>query len=382
VVVKRNVTAGPIAKGFSNGVSTGQEVMPGVTEEIETFNHNLKLLGASDCGGPFILHRDAWGHEFSKAPPGQFAGSDFIPSGGYQAGHVAEPSNVEQLTQGATAISRSIPTIPTVASLVTLSETMRDGIPSAPGVQAWKEGTLRARSAGSEYLNVEFGWLPLVNDMRKFAKVVKSHSEILSDLRNGSGRLTRVGYGFPSWSDSGSFDGVMLLYLPGNNGVSLATTFVWTYYQQKRTWFKGAFKYHLPESTTQAGKMALYASYADKLLGLKPDPSTFWNAAPWTWALDWFGNTGDVLTNISELGQNGLALVYGYLMNFGQTKETWNLAAKQGFGPARRTHLREYKMRIPANPYGFGVSNAGLNLQQKATIVALGLTGGRGGSKG
>jgi len=382
VSIKSRNTIGAIAKGYTNGVYTGQSIMPGFSETIESVNHNLNLLGVRDCGGPMYLTRDNWEYQFSACTSGQFRGSDFVPSGGVTTSHTGVESDSSLNTKGATAISRSIPTIPTVNSLVALSELMRDGVPSVPGIEAWRDGTYRAKNAGSEYLNVEFGWVPLVNDMRSFAKVVKSHSEILSELERGSGHMTRVGYGFPGSSSSDFSSGSMLLYKGGNTGVSTTTSYNYTYYKQSRVWFKGAFKYHLPASSTQAGKMALYASYADKLLGIKPTPSTFWNAAPWTWALDWFGNTGDVLTNISELGQNGLALAYGYIMSFGQTKELWSCAAKTGFGPASKTRTREFKKRLPANPYGFGVSDLTLSLSQKATLVALGLTHGRGGGKG
>jgi hypothetical protein len=383
VVRKIRTTAGPTAIGLNNGVQVGQSIMPGVSERIDTVSHNLRLLGVADCGGPMILVRDNWEYSFLRCLSGTFRGSDYVLTGGSSTSHAGEPSDSSLNTQGATAISRSIPTAPTLNSLVALSELMRDGVPSAPGVQAWRDGTMRAKSAGSEYLNVEFGWVPLVNDMRNFAKVVKSHSEILSDLENGSGKLTRVGYGFPGSASSNYSTGTTSAYRGGNTGISVAVTYNYTYYKQSRTWFKGAFKYHLPASSTQAGKMAKYASYADKLLGIKPTPSTFWNAAPWTWALDWFGNTGDVLTNISELGQDGLALVYGYIMAFGQTKELWSSPGKEGIlGPGSRTRTREFKKRLPANPYGFGVTDAMLSLNQKATLVALGLTKGRGGSKG
>jgi hypothetical protein len=378
MVRKIRTTAGAVAKGYTNGNYTGQSIMPGVSERIDTVSHNLSSLGVADCGGPMILVRDNWEYSFSKCSIGQFSGSDFVPTGGASVSHTGEPSDSSLNTSGATAIARSIPTAPTFNSLVALSELMRDGVPSVPGIQAWRDGTLRAKNAGNEYLNVEFGWKPIVNDMRNFAKVVKSHSEILSELERGSGNLTRVGYSFPGSTSSGASAANIVLYKGGNTGVTTTTSVVHSWYKQNRTWFKGAFKYHLPASTTQAGKMAKYASQADKLLGLKPTPATFWNAAPWTWALDWFGNTGDVLTNISELGQDGLALVYGYIMSFGQTKEIWTCAAKTGFTASSKTRTREFKKRLPANPYGFGVTEALLTANQKATLVAIGISGGRG----
>jgi hypothetical protein len=144
-------------------------------------------------------------------------------------------------------------------------------------------------------------------------------------------------------------------------------------------YFKGAFKYLLPTPDSQIEKMKLYASYADKLLGVKLTPATVWNSSPWTWALDWFSNTGDIMTNISELGQDGLALVYGYMMSYAKTKEVITTAAVPGFTSASRTRERVFKKRLPANPYGFGITGLATSLEQKATVIALGLTRGRGG---
>jgi hypothetical protein len=265
--------------------------------------------------------------------------------------------------------------------MTAMRELMADGFPSAPGFQSWRDRTLRAKNAGGEYLNVEFGWLPLVSDMRTFAKSVNDHHKILSDLRAGSGKLSRVGYHFPSSSSFNSATGTAFCYFPGNSGFSTNVSATLVASQTIETWFSGAFEYYLPVSDSMVSKAQLYAEYAQKLLGVKPTPDAIWNSSPWTWGLDWFVNAGDVITNMSQLGQNGLVLKYGYIMSSCTTKSVLTTAAHPtafgGFTSGSVTHIQEWKKRLAANPYGFGVTDASLSAAQKAIVVALGLSRGK-----
>lgn len=383
MTLKSRSTAGPITVGYWDGVQVGIQLLPGSDESIETFGNNLSFLGSVDCGGPMLLRRQGWAYALGKwQPPIRWAGSDVIISGGPTSpvGHPEPPSNLELNTQGATAIAHTVPTAPVFNGLASMAEVAKDGIPSIVGVQSWREQTNVARKAGGEYLNVEYGWLPLVSDMRNFARAVKRHHSILSDLKAGSGKWTRDGYSFPSQTTFEAQGGTCFIYMASDSGKSAVANCNLITYQENRTWFKGAFSYVLPASDTQLGKAALYASYADKLLGVKPTPAAIWQATPWSWALDWFTNAGDVMTNISQLGQNGTVLEYGYMMSTCKTSYTINHAAGIYNTAGSRTLLREYKKRYPANPYGFGVTNESLTAAQVAIVAALGLShsGGKG----
>lgn len=382
MAVKSRIASGIHLTAYQDGAIIGTGTFGSSTESIETFSHDLSLLGSGlDVGGPMLLTRMRDTLSPSVSIAGWSRGSQFLPGniiGIDPLVNPVVPSNAVLYPQGATAISRSIPSTPVAQGLTFLTEAVKDGLPSLPGVQTWRDRTKNAKNAGDEYLNVEFGWLPLVSDMRNFAKAVKDHSKILNDYKAGSGKVTRVGYSFPSSTKSVAGTGNCFQSMPGAASnysyVSPANYFA---YQETKTWFKGAFSYHLPASDSQIGKAQLYAAYADKLLGIKPTPAAIWNASPWTWALDWFGNAGDVLANISALGQNGMVLNYGYLMTSSITRQTMTYAAhSDGFYTSAGTRevITEYKKRIGANPYGFGVSDSDLTAAQKAVIVALGLT--------
>jgi len=343
-------------------------------------------LGRVDCGGPWLLKRDTYIYSLGKCTGGKFKGSDVVISGGpATANHPDPPSDATEFVKGATAISRSIPTNPAFNATAAMLELMHDGVPAPSGVQTWQHQTHLANEAGGEYLNVQFGWLPLVSDMRNFAHAVKRHSQILNDFKAGSSKLTRVGYTFPSSTHVDAGNSTCFVYRGGNSGVSDSSGCSYYNYQESKSWFNGAFSYHIPASGSQLEKATRFAALADKLLGVKPDPSSIWKASPWTWALDWFTNAGDVMNNISALNQDGLVLKYGYLMSHSVTKEILTVPSGTGFSltswsAGQRTRIREFKKRTQANPYGFGVSYSGLSTKQKAIIAAMGLShsGGHG----
>ena len=139
-----------------------------------------------------------------------------------------------------------------------------------------------------------------------------------------------------------------------------------------QSWFSGAFRYHVPVDGDLLDKYAVFKSNASKLLGLRLTPDVVWNVQPWTWAADWFANTGDVLTNISNLGTDGLVMQYGYQMLHRRSESTtyFTRSGKSG----TYTSVLEQKRRIPASPYGFGLTFDGMTARQKAICAAIGIT--------
>ena len=143
-----------------------------------------------------------------------------------------------------------------------------------------------------------------------------------------------------------------------------------------QSWFSGAFRYHIPAGDDVVSKLKQHVSYADKLLGVRITPELMWNLAPWTWAADWFANTGDILHNISALGSDGLAMQYGYMMHSTNTYETASWKGNSGstkYGGSW-TRNKDMKMRLGASPYGFSLTWDGLSNRQLAIAAAIGAT--------
>jgi len=121
----------------------------------------------------------------------------------------------------------------------------------------------------------------------------------------------------------------------------------------------------------------------DRLYGVVPGIDTAWNAVPFSWLADYYGNMGDVMQNITAFAQDGLTLVYGYITSVTeiQGRYTWSYPVRlKGARNAwsSQTGSLEYSVRtirrIPANPFGFGPTGVPLTGRQKAIVAALGLS--------
>jgi len=123
---------------------------------------------------------------------------------------------------------------------------------------------------------------------------------------------------------------------------------------------------------------------ANHLFGVIPTPEVVWELTPWSWAVDWFTNVGDVMSNVSSFITDGLVLQYGYIMEhtrvFGEIVCTVppSQVGQYGLtgGVLKRTYVREYKTRIHADPYGFGIDDTTLTKRQLSILGALGLSKG------
>jgi hypothetical protein len=289
---------------------------------------------------------------------------------------------------GATAIARCKPTN-SVADLATfLGETMKDGLPAILGHQTWKAKTSRAKlhSSGGEFLNVQFGWLPMVSDIKKFSEAVRHANTVIEQFERDAGRVVRRQYRFPTNTQReeevitnqlgpffGSNFGMSLFY-----NSPLTGKIVRTRETVQRQWFSGAFTYYLPIGDDNRSSFSRNAHNAKKLFGIELTPNTLWELSPWSWAIDWFSNTGDVISNLTDSKTDGLVLRYGYIMEHTVVRDTYTLSESNLKGSDSKvppvTLVTETKKRRRANPFGFGISWDGLSPLQLAIAAALGIS--------
>lgn len=380
---------------------------------LDSLSHKAPYgAGDSDNGGPFFLTKDEYVcspavvNEPNNGSRPFYQGSVipkhilYVTEG---AGFAAQPTDASIIADGTTAIARTEPTNPAISLSTAIGELRNDGLPTILGSSYMLDVTKylrrsKARSvsknvakSGGEYLNVEFGWKPLISDVRKLAVAVRDSHEIIEQYRRNSDKKIRRRFEYPSvqstrlTTSSQGGAGVMYFYPGSGEGVANSATGAGTLYETylQRRWFSGAFRYHVPVSDDQLGKLAEWKSYSDKLLGQVLTPEVLWNLSPWTWAADWFTNTGDILHNISAMGHDGLVLQYGYSM--AETIRTafysGAMNGTSGWGgsyPCTKLHTVKSARRIPATPYGFGVDLNSLTAKQTAIVAALGLSrGGR-----
>lgn len=365
------------------------------TEYLYSQGHPFRRenLGGGDTGGEFF-HSKQWlttsaaevnlqgtrGGAVYRYQGPLFAVPSLAPSNLWTT--LGSPSRGYLNGLGATAIARSIPTNPCFDAAQFIGE-LHEGLPRAMGVSLWRDRALRARSAGGEYLNVEFGWKPLINDVQKFAHAVKRSHKVLTQYARDSGRKVRRRYSFPSSvttstvSDTNQpFPAVDTALWKNGNTVFPRTTSTTT---QVDTWFSGAFTYYLSVGSNSADRLDRHLQNANKLLGIRLTPDTLWELAPWSWAADWVGNVGDIAHNVSAFASDGLSMQYGYLM---QRKTVSITRTQTGVWPANyaspfnlvNTFGSETQSRIAASPFGFGLKFDTLSGRQQAIVGALGLS--------
>lgn len=286
---------------------------------------------------------------------------------------------------GATAISRCQPTNSVSDASTFLGELAKDGIPSLPGASLWESRVKAAVKAGDEFLNFAFGWSPLVRDVLKLSNAAKHADTVLAQYERDSGKMVRRRYYFPSTRETSettvATNKSALLAMGnygGNPGAPLGNV-VRKVETVRKQWFSGAFTYYLPSDYDSRKGLAEKAALADKLLGTSITPETLWQLAPWSWAVDWFSNAGDVISNMSAFSANGLVMRYGYMMEHIIVTHTYTQSASghlnlKGVTVPPLILVTEVKKRRPANPYGFGVSWDGLSTFQAAVLAALGIT--------
>jgi len=304
------------------------------------------------------------------------------------------PASNDLTSYGVEAVNRTIPTN-SVASLATaLAELKREGLPALFGSDTLREATRKRRfdkSSGSEYLNAEFGWKPLVSDLTKTMLAVSEASSLWRQLVRDSGKQVRRGYTFPvitssetaskkvahssAMSDPGFFNTFNVNYT-GSEPCTLTTTLTKT----TERWFKGAYTYHLPdEGSAQVSKLYGFEEKVNHLFGTRLTPEVVWNLAPWSWLADWHFNIGQNISNAVAMSSDSLVLKYGYLMErttheMSYTLSGWRLQGNPVPQSLSGTFRSIRKRRVRSTPYGFGLNPASFTNRQWAILGALGLT--------
>ncbi len=360
------------------------------------------ITGGADIGGPLLM-----GSSETIIPGGKWCSLDHDPSNpsvqycyngpiyAYQNNVVFKPSDVDfYITPsssdsvmngyGVTGVARAIPTNPLSGMGQFLGE-LRD-LPKAPLLNLWRDKAHYFRNLkkeiGNEYLNVQFGWVPFVNDLRSFAKTVKNHNQVIDDYARNSGHDVRRGATVSHTTTTTIQDlglanaaGPFNVYMVSKKGRLKLTRI-----DETRIWFRGAFTYYLPSDDTKLGKLKRYEALAHKLFGLRLDPDLLWKLAPWSWAADWIGNVGDNVHNWSAFQNDGLVMRYGYIMEeksstFSYSLEDFVTSDGEHFN-LNQVFRHSRRKRVRATPYGFGLNPSTFSAKQWSIIAALGLSKG------
>jgi hypothetical protein len=340
-----------------------------------SFNHDLGLLGTGDQGGPWLaeqsFYKYSFGHHQESNPRLGYRGPTLPwPDIGIGLpGFGGAPDDSYYWQFGAKAIAATEPSKPIFSASTFLGETLQDGLPKMAGHETWRDKTLKAKHAGGEYLNYQFGWVPFVSDLRSFAKAVSTSSDVVSTMRDQANSKIRRHLKLHHDSKYDTAYADAFIATPGSWPIGSTPTYATSSFTEDM-WFDGCFRLYIPLDNSMGSRFKRYRAYARRLYGVELTPEVVWNISPWSWAVDWAADVGTLMHNTSALGHNGLVLQYGYVMH---TQES-ELAIHAPEIGAWRSSTISRKRRVPANPYGFGVSSDGLNTQQVAILAALGLS--------
>jgi hypothetical protein len=206
--------------------------------------------------------------------------------------------------------------------------------------------------------------------------MVKNSKELIRQYEKGSDNKIKRRYAFPPTLETRTTENVFFTDMfPTSMGVAKNATGTVSQTGRQAVWFSGAFRYHVPMGNTIRDRFERFSSEADLLLGIDLTPETVWNLAPWSWAADWFTNTGDIMTNISNMQSDGLVLQYGYVMASTEVSHAFTncLFYENGEHRPSATKFSSEKLRVPATPFGFGFDLGSMTSRQKAILVAIGL---------
>lgn len=296
---------------------------------------------------------------------------------------------------GTVAISRCAPTNPTSNVASTVSETFREGVPSLFGIQSWKKRTEALRAAGSEYLNYQFGWAPLKREVDAVVNVSRNHRNLLYQYKRDEGNNVHRRFDFSpeesSWEEELEPASVNVGQVNGTNWYWFTSEHearrVVRVEHTRRRWFEGCFTYGGPSGVDSFGRAIEFGRNADALYGTNLTPNVLWDLTPWSWAVDWFSNAGDLINNLTAFSNAGLVMRYGYMMEeFTSIRRTdygdfpFAVEAKPfQYSPSYQGScsagvITRTRARKRANPFGFGIGWEGLSPTQLAITAAIGIT--------
>lgn len=306
----------------------------------------------------------------------------------WQGSVPAWPRN-EANVVGSRFIRDSIPTRPSSQLAISLGEIFTEGkLPSLIGGTLMSDKLNAFRKAGSEYLNVTFGWLPFISDLTEILEAVVNSERIISQFVRDSGRIVRrkrryppeVEY-FPVFVRSNNqldFPVAGLRDAVSTDSTKRYGTLTSRQWTRTKYSFSAAYTYYLDTGGEFFSDLKRFEQLANKLLGTRLTPEVLWELVPFSWLIDWMSSTGIYISNYSSFNGDELVLKYGYVM---RQKENWRQTVLTGIsfdsgnpGIITETLSSIRKSRVKSTPYGFGLNTEAFSARQWAILAALGLT--------
>jgi hypothetical protein len=280
---------------------------------------------------------------------------------------------------GAEAFSKMKPTAPDFGAFNAIYE-----LKDVPRMlqQRMVHGNLK--NISNYWLALQFGWKPLLRDIRNTVKTQMGAQKRLAQLLRDEGRSVRRKVTLDeteelidesSGTAYGSFDpGDFVTYF-----YSADPTHSTKVFQRSKTWASARFRYFLPPGPRDINWTRRMLA---GIFGLYPSPKQVWDCVPWSWLVDWFTNLGFVIDNLDSGVADRLAAEYAYIMTKTETvRESsltwsgWLFPDKTPFTAKTASTATAFKkFRSPIDPFGAAFSEDSLTPMQWSILGALGLS--------
>lgn len=234
------------------------------------------------------------------------------------------------------------------------------------------------RGISNLYLAYQFGWVPILNDLRKAFTTYRDCAKIMKRLlqKNGhyerrGGTVTEGGDGYEIPDTLWVAPGLVSSFYPPPYTVSKTPAQV---SREFKIWFEAAIMYLIPN----LGDKYTDANVLRKLFGLTVSPAVVYELIPWSWCVDWFTNLGDCLQNLDSTADVSHA-AYAFVMRsqtvsiHGTAHQTFitDGGSTDVTVPFNRTWGK--RERAIASPFSPGLTDELLTLRQLTILGALGV---------
>jgi hypothetical protein len=260
-----------------------------------------------------------------------------------------------------------------------------------------RNGTVES---SGHYLNLQFGWVPVIQDLIFLSKMRQKLSRKLAWLKKQNKKAFRRRVVLDEGGFSEDIPRVLTersTMVPPLNTFHYAGAVTSSFPApvrkdvNRKIWFVAKYRFYIPELSSNQVNLRDFSRLQTELLGLALDPTILYKVTPWSWLVDWFTSSGAVVQNIYLRARYHVVAEYAYVMCSESltyvapghvTVHTGRYGPATGYvwtGGDRRLNgvtqtKYEFRQREVANPYGFGITFASLSAYQWSILAALGLS--------
>jgi len=199
-----------------------------------------------------------------------------------------------------------------------------------------KRKGLGRNTVPAEYLNAQFGWLPIYSDVMRILNLPEKIAKRVNRLMEREGKDSTYRFGFSLGTESiatppsFTFD-----LLTGESLVSVAT------HGTRRIDLRAVINANVKLPDVQYPK--LRRELMRQAWGLYPTPEDVYNLTPWTWLVDWFGGLGDYVEIYNIMNTDPSVINYGFLTGISTIQVDTVHTSK-----ATRVQKRSFTPPVPA----------------------------------